>query len=127
MTPCQGKEETMKIHEVVKLTNVSARSIRYYEKMGLIKAVRSSNNYRTYSKEHLKIIERIQLFISAGVPLSKIKYIVPCTLHTDRVPMCRDLEEMFFDEVKKIDQRIKDLKSSKKILLKIIENREIVE
>lgn len=117
----------MKIHEVVKLTNVSARSIRYYEKMELIRPIRNSSNYRTYSKEHLKIIERIQLFISAGVPLSKIKYIVPCTLHTDRVPMCRELEAMFFDEVEKIDKKIKDLKKSKKILLEIIENREIVE
>jgi DNA-binding transcriptional MerR regulator len=117
----------MRINEVVKKTNVSARSIRYYEKMGLIKPQRSSNNYRTYTKEHLKIIERIQLFISTGIPLSKIKYIVPCTLHTDRVPMCRDLEEMFFDEVEALEQRIKDLKKSKKILLKIIENREIVE
>lgn len=117
----------MKINEVVIKTNVSARSIRYYEKMGLIKPVRSSNNYRTYTSEHIKVIERIQLFITAGIPLSKIKYIVPCTLHTDRVPMCKDLEEMFFEEVEKVEQRIKDLKKSKKILLKIIENREVVD
>jgi len=117
----------MKIREVVKRTNASARSIRYYEKMGLIKPVRGPNNYRNYTKEDLKIIERIQLFISAGVPLSKIKYIVPCTLHTDRVPMCKDLEEIFFDEVKKIEQRIKDLNKSKRVLLKIIKNRVIVE
>ena len=117
----------MKIREVEQLTNVSARSIRYYEKMGLIKPERSVNNYRVYSKRHLKIIKRIQLFIAAGVPLNKIKYIVPCTLHTDKIPMCRELEEMFFEEVEKIDQRIKNLKTSKKILQKIIENREIVE
>lgn len=117
----------MKIHEVVKKSNVSARSIRYYEKVGLIKPTRGHNNYRNYTKEDLKIIERIQLFISAGVPLSKIKYIVPCTLHTDRVPMCKDLEKLFFDEVKKIEQRVNDLNKSKRILLKIIENRVIVE
>lgn len=117
----------MKINEVAEQTGVSARCIRYYEKMELIKPSRNASNYRVYSKEHLKIIERIQLFITAGIPLSKIKYIVPCTLHTDRVPMCRDLEEMFFDEVEKIDQRIKELRHSKKILLKIIEKREIVE
>ncbi|MFG1500082.1 MerR family transcriptional regulator [Halobacteriovorax sp. XZX-3] len=117
----------MKINEIVEKTNVSARSIRYYEKMGLIKPDRGTNNYREYTKEHVKIIERIKLFISAGVSLSKIQYIVPCTLHTDRVPMCRDLEELFFDEVKAIEQRIKDLNKSKKVLLKIIENRVVVE
>lgn len=117
----------MKINELSKLTTVSARSIRYYEKMGLIKADRSANNYRVYSKKHVKLIEKIQLFIAAGVPLKHIKYIVPCTLETERVLMCRDLEAMFFDEVDKLETRIKTLQKSKKILLEIIKNREIVE
>jgi DNA-binding transcriptional MerR regulator len=117
----------MKINEVVKLTNVSARSIRYYEKMGLIKSNRTSNNYRIYTREDIKIIGNIQLFILAGVPLKRIKYIVPCTLHTDQVLMCKDLETMFFEEVKNVEQRIKFLKMSKKILLEIIRNRKIVE
>lgn len=117
----------MKINEVVKLTNVSARSIRYYESMGLIKSHRSKNNYRVYRPEDIKIIKKIQLFISAGVPLKKIKYIVPCTLHTERVLMCKDLEALFFEEVENLEQRIKTLKTSKKILLEIIKNREIVE
>lgn len=117
----------MKINEVVKLTNVSARSIRYYEKMGLIKSKRTTNNYRVYTNEDIKIIGKIQLFILAGVPLKNIKYIVPCTLHTDQVLMCKDLEAMFFEEVKNIEQRIKSLKISKKILLEIIKNRKIVE
>ena len=117
----------MKINEVVKLTNISARSIRYYEKMGLIKSNRTSNNYRIYTRDDIKIIGKIQLFIQAGVPLKRIKYIVPCTLHTDQVLMCKDLEAMFFEEVKNVEQRIKSLKMSKKILLEIIRNREIVE
>lgn len=117
----------MKINEVVKQTNVSARSIRYYEKMGLIKSHRSANNYRVYTKDHIKIIKKIQLFVSAGVPLKRIKYIVPCTLHTDRVLMCKELEAMFFEEVENLEQKIKSLKLSKKILLEIIKNREVVE
>lgn len=117
----------MKINDVVKLTNVSARSIRYYEKMGLLKSKRSTNNYRTYSNADVKVIGKIQLFIMAGVPLKNIKYIVPCTLETERVLMCKELEAMFFEEVDNLEQRIKALKTSKKILLEIIKNREIVE
>jgi DNA-binding transcriptional MerR regulator len=117
----------MKINEVVKLTNVSARSIRYYEKMGLIKSRRTANNYRVYNSGDIKIISKIQLFILAGVPLKRIKYIVPCTLHTDQVLMCRELEAMFFEEVNNIEEKIKSLKMSKKILLEIIKNRKIVE
>ena len=117
----------MKINEVVKLTNVSARSIRYYEKMGLLKSKRTTNNYRIYTPEDIKIIGKIQLFILAGVPLKRIKYIVPCTLHTDQVLMCKDLDAMFFEEVQNVEERIKSLKMSKKILLEIIRNRKIVE
>lgn len=117
----------MKINEVVKLTNVSARSIRYYEKMGLIKSHRTTNNYRIYTLADTKIIEKIQLFIMAGVPLKRIQYIVPCTLHTDQVLMCKELEAMFFEEVKNVEEKIKSLNMSKKILLEIIKNRKIVE
>lgn len=117
----------MKINEVVKLTKVSARSIRYYEKMNLIKSNRSLNNYRIYTSEDVKIIGKIQLFIQAGIPLRKIKYIVPCTLHVEKVPMCKDLEAMFFEEMENIEERIKSLKKSKRILNEIIRNREIVE
>ena len=41
--------------------------------------------------------------------------------------MCKDLEALFFEEVENLEQRIKTLKTSKKILLEIIKNREIVE
>lgn len=117
----------MKINDVVKLTKVSARSIRYYEKMGLLKSKRTTNNYRTYSETDLVVIEKIQLFIMAGMPLKNIKYIVPCTLETEQVLMCKELEAMFFEEVDNLDKRIQSLKTSKKILLEIIKNRKIVE
>lgn len=117
----------MKINEISVITNVSKRSLRYYEKMGLIKPKRKKNGYRIYSIEDIKIIERIKLFVSAGVPLRNIKYIVSCTLHTDKVLMCKELEKIFFDEMEKLEVKISQLKQSKRYLKQIIDNREIVE
>ena len=95
--------------------------------MWVSKSQRKTNNYRVYTEADIKIIEKIQLFILAGVPLKRIKYIVPCTLHTDQVLMCKELEAMFFEEVQNLEHRITSLKKSKKILLEIIKNRKIVE
>jgi len=49
-----------KIGEIAELAGVSKRTIDYYTNLGLLKPVRSENNYRYYSEEalvRLKIIE----------------------------------------------------------------------
>ncbi|MGN7167637.1 MerR family transcriptional regulator [Paenibacillus cellulositrophicus] len=65
----------MKIHELAIKTGLTAPTIRFYEKVGLLDSryvLRGKNNYRDYSEEtveHLKIIKRLQ---SVGFSLDEM-------------------------------------------------------
>ncbi|MFJ7731264.1 MerR family transcriptional regulator [Lysinibacillus sp. NPDC097231] len=62
------------IHEVAKQFNVSTRTIRYYEELGLLNPNRSSTNQRTFSKKELaKLIFRGKRY---GFSLEEIKEMI---------------------------------------------------
>lgn len=117
----------MKIGEIAKITGVSARSLRYYEKLGILIPARTSNNYRVYSQEHLDIIKKAQIFISAGISLHKVKYLIPCSFYEDRVPMCLELENILTSELEELDRKIESLKKSRRIIFDIVKNKLIVD
>jgi len=63
-----------RIGELSKLANISARTIDYYTSMGLIEpAKRSDKNYRLYSHETLRRLERIEEMKKDKYTLDEIK------------------------------------------------------
>ena len=66
----------MKVSEVSKKYDISADTLRYYEKIGLIKNVpRNKSGIRDYDENALKRIEFIKCMRSAGVEIEiLIKY-----------------------------------------------------
>lgn len=66
----------MKVSEVSKKYDISADTLRYYEKIGLIKNVpRNKSRIRDYDENALKKIEFIKCMRSAGVEIEiLIKY-----------------------------------------------------
>jgi len=50
--------EYLKIGDVAERTGVSASVIRSWERLGIIRPVRSNSKYRLYSKEDLKLLKR---------------------------------------------------------------------
>ena len=66
----------MKVSEVSKKYDISADTLRYYEKIGLIKNVpRNKSGIRDYDENALKRIEFIKCMRSAGVEIAiLIKY-----------------------------------------------------
>lgn len=112
----------MKISEFAKLCSVSSRSLRHYEKLGLITFERQRNGYRLFTKSHIEIVHQIQWLIKAKVSLKKIKYILPCTVQKFEIQMCDDLKNLFKNEILRIEDEIRALKKSKTILLKTLKN-----
>lgn len=69
------------IGEFSKISHVSARMLRYYEKLGLIIPASTGweNGYRYYDASQLKTILTIQEFQSYGVKLKEIKNVIAMT------------------------------------------------
>lgn len=67
----------LSIGTFAKTANVSARTIRYYESIGLLpKSLRGENNYRYCDQKWLEIVDRIRELQSLGFSLDDIKLII---------------------------------------------------
>jgi len=58
-----SEEITFNIKEVAKLLGVTPATIRNWEKQGLYKARRGSNNYRIYNFDDIKQLEKIRYYL----------------------------------------------------------------
>ncbi|MEN1986536.1 MerR family transcriptional regulator [Paenibacillus hubeiensis] len=108
----------LKIGKVRKITGVSARSIRYYEEKGLIKASRQENNYREYDEKAIESINTIQLYLGLGLTTDQIRDIIFCRFpeqqeHKDKDVYCEELLLMYQSKMHEIDQQLDALTKAK--------------
>ncbi|WP_290172524.1 MerR family transcriptional regulator [uncultured Dubosiella sp.] len=100
--------------QFAKLANVSERTLRYYDKIGLLKPSKiKKNGYRNYSKDDLFRLQKIILLKKLGFPLEEITI------------MLVENDEGWVDtlrmQVNLVDQKIRYFSSLKETLKKAIE------
>lgn len=65
------------VKQLAEYSGVSTRTLRYYDKIGLLSpACYASNGYRYYSDKELLLLQQILFFKELGLQLSKIKSII---------------------------------------------------
>lgn len=71
------EEKLLKIGELASLVGVSAKALRLYEKMDIIKPVKvdEDNGYRLYSPDQSKLVESLLEWQDMGFSLKEIKII----------------------------------------------------
>ncbi len=74
----------MRIGELAEATGASVRSLRYYEKQGLLVSERSSSGQRLYEPEAVETVRWIRMMLSAGLPSRAIAKLKRCR-HRDEV------------------------------------------
>src|SRR5215212_2910266 len=98
----------MFIHELAQATGVPAKTIRYYESMGLMPPPeRADNNYRQYTPA---AVERLRYIISArslGFSLTDIGEFLAAR-DAGTLP-CKRVLDSFDERILEIDRRIADL------------------
>lgn len=64
----------LSIGKVSRLKNVSIKSLRYYDRIGILKPafVNTDTNYRYYTEEQLYLLDAITLCIKLGIPLKDL-------------------------------------------------------
>lgn len=66
--------ERLRIGEVAKLVGVTPKTVRHYEKIGLLKqAERSGSGYRLYSADDLLRLHRVRRLQSLGLSLKRVR------------------------------------------------------
>ena len=64
----------LSIGKIAKLKNVSIKSLRYYDSIGIFRPafVNPKTNYRYYKKEQLPVLDAILLCLELGIPLKDL-------------------------------------------------------
>lgn len=99
------------IGKLAKITHSSVETIRYYQRIGLMRIPEAQGNYRFYSQQDIETLSFIQKGKDAGLQLSEIHELLKLQMN-DRDQVRQVIEQ----RLEKIDQRIKELKALKKRL-----------
>ncbi|MFE7543322.1 MerR family transcriptional regulator [Streptomyces platensis] len=68
----------MRIGELAARTDVSVRSLRYYEEQGLLTSSRSPSGQRHYTEAEVERVRLIQRLYAAGLSSRTISELLPC-------------------------------------------------
>lgn len=95
----------MKIGELSRLTGASVRSIRYYERQGLISSLRTSNGYREYSPMAVEQVNTIRFYLNLGLTTGEIAGFLHCVL-TNQEAFCREIVPVYRKKLAELEQQI---------------------
>lgn len=106
----------MSIGKVSKLKNVSIKSLRYYDQIGILKPafVNTETNYRYYTKEQLYLLDAITVCIKLGIPLKDLNNYVENS--------AINLQKLLYDGKILAEQKILDIHNCLATLQETLQN-----
>ena len=97
------------INELAKLAGISTRTLRYYDKQGLLKARRDPvNNYRYYEETEVDQLQKILFLKLFDLPLEQIKKVMQTSPET-QYQVLRSQRSKLVAEQQYLDDLIKNL------------------
>ncbi len=106
----------MSIGKVSKLKNVSIKSLRYYDQIGILKPafVNTETNYRYYTKDQLYLLDAITVCIKLGIPLKDLNnYVESSSIN---------LQKLLYDGKILAEQKIMDIHNCLATLQETLQN-----
>ncbi len=108
----------MKIGDVARRTGASVRSIRHYEKVGLIRATREENGYRDFDEADVLLVRRIGRMIRLGFTTEEIATFLNCIVDDPAtVTACPKVAAAHRLKLAAIERQMADLETRRQKLL----------
>lgn len=108
----------MKIGELGRATGFKDKTIRYYERRGLLPDPgRSSSGYRQYGQEDVERLRFVQKAKRLGFSLIDIKSVLQ--IHGRREPTCTHVKSLLDEKLAQVDVLLKDLRAFSKELARL--------
>jgi len=106
----------MQIGRVAEHSGVSAKTIRYYEEIGLIsKPNRTPSGYREYDKQDIEVLRFVSRARGLGFSIKDVKNLL--ALYNDRGRASADVKKIALEHVDEIERKIAELDSIRRTLL----------
>lgn len=111
------------IGQVVKKLKVNKETIRYYERIGLLKDIkRDSNGYRIYTDHDIEILQFIFMTKEYNFTLKEIELLLEKVFPKANKLNQDEIIKLIDDKTEEIDKNIEELMLSRKVLIKIKNN-----
>ncbi len=105
----------MKIGDVAEKSGVPAKTIRYYEGIGLIlPAKRSDNGYRRYTEDDTQTLHFISRARGLGFSVEDCSNLL--ALYQDRERLSADVKAIALSNIGRIQHKIRELRAMEKTL-----------
>ena len=106
----------MQIGRVAERSGVPAKTIRYYEEIGLIsKPERTAGGYREYDKQDVDILRFVSRARSLGFSIKDVRNLL--ALYEDRERASADVKNIALEHVCEIERKMAELDSVRRTLL----------
>lgn len=93
-SPSGGEDDRYTVGQLANMAGVSARTLRHYEDMGLLRPRRSASNYRTYNGRDARRLAQILAMRACGLSVATIRHVLEdpdANLHVSLVAHLRAL------------------------------------
>jgi len=99
----------MNIGTAAEMANLPAKTIRYYEDIGLVSPARSGNGYRDYSDKDVHRLRFLQRSRSLGFTIEECRLLL--SLYDDKKRASADVKVVALEKVDEIERKIAELQS----------------
>ncbi|HFQ15738.1 MAG TPA: Cu(I)-responsive transcriptional regulator [Rhodobacteraceae bacterium] len=110
----------MIVGEAARASGLPAKTLRYYEEIGLVAPARRANGYRDYSRRDIHKLHFLQRARSLGFSIQDCRHLL--SLYEDDQRASADVRAVAQTHLKKIDAKIRELKSLRATLSELVEN-----
>ncbi len=108
-----------KVGEIAKIVGVNVETLRYYERIKIMpKPKRLPSGYRYYNDDDLRRLLFIKRAKELGFTLKEIDELL--NLRIESKSTCGDVKHLAERRLTDIEEKIRDLKNIKKVLLRLI-------
>lgn len=108
----------MNVGNAARRSGLPAKTIRYYEEIGLIRPARACNGYRDYSGGDVHRLAFLKRARDLGFTIEDCRQLM--ALYQDRSRASHDVRRIASDHVAAIEQKVRELQSMRATLQKLI-------
>lgn len=108
----------MNVGDAAQRSGLPAKTIRYYEEIGLISPSRAGNGYRDYSGDDIHRLTFLRRARNLGFSIDDCRQLM--ALYQDRGRASQDVREIAAAHVQAIEEKVRELQSMRSTLQRLI-------
>ena len=109
----------MNIGDVADRAGLPAKTIRYYEEIGLVRPDRSANGYRSFTEAHVHKLVFLSRARALGFSIEDCRTLL--ALWEDRARASADVRQLAVEHLGRIEDKIRDLEAMKESLTDLVQ------